>query len=288
MSEMTLNSADIMLFEGDDGWIDKCITWLTNSTVSHSALYEGDGKLIEMCSSGVAENRFKVSDGGSKVYIMRLSPEKAPSPVVSEAQKYLNAKIRYDFPALAILAGLLIYRRIRPTPKLQKLTDLVIDAACALLDDLLQKLTKTEGAMVCSQLVYQCYLNCGDDYRIRLSVEDNAVGSGVCLSDLLEERGDAVSADAQTQGTDMPGGPEALAKQLYEALTETAGEENEADAAISDSLLKGVKRFLEIVEKILEQSGDTIPVQSLFVTPGDLLDHAANLVRAGTVNIERE
>ncbi len=288
MSELTMHSADIMLFEGDDGWVDKCITWLTNSTVSHAALYEGEGKLIEMCASGIAESKFIISKDGSKVYIMRLSPEKAPSPVVSEAQKYLNAKTRYDFPALVILAGLLIYRRIRPTPKLQKLTDLVINAAYSILDQLLQKLMNTEGTMVCSQLVYQCYLNCGDDYRIHLSIENDAVGNAVCLNNLLEERGDAISAAVQNECADMLGDPEALAKELYEALTETGEEGNEAVAAIPDSILKSAKRFLETVEKILEQSGDTIPVQALFVTPGDLLDHATNLSQVGTVNIERE
>jgi len=288
MSETTLNAADIILFEGDDGWVDKCIMWLTNSTVSHSALYEGEGRLIEMCASGIAESKFALSDDGTKAYIMRLSPEKDPSPVVSEAQKYLNAKIRYDFPALVILAGVLIYRTIRPTPKFQRVTDLIINAACAALDKLLQKLTNTEGAMVCSQLVYQCYLNCGDGYQIRLSSENVMVGNGVCLSNLLEERGDAISAAAQTGCADIAGNPEALAKELYEALAETGVEGNEADTAIPDSLLSGVKKFLETVEKILEQSGDTIPVPSLFVTPGDLLDHAANLSQVSTVNIKRE
>ncbi len=57
MSEMTMNAADIMLFEAGDSWVGKCIAWLTNSTVSHSALYESEGKLIEMRSSGIEENK---------------------------------------------------------------------------------------------------------------------------------------------------------------------------------------------------------------------------------------
>lgn len=288
MSEVTIKAADVMLFEAGDSWVGKCIAWLTNSTVSHAALYESEGKLIEMRSSGIQETKFEVEDDGTKVYIMRLSPEKEPSPVLSEAQKYLNAKIRYDFPELVILAGLLIYRTIRPTQKFQKLTDLIINAACSVLDKLLQKATHTEGAMICSQLVYQCYLNCGEEYRIRLSFDSETSEDAVCLKDLLEKRGDVKSDALLTDRASEEYDPEALAKELYEAMTGRVEEDTITATAVSDSLLATVKKFLALIEKILEQTGEAIPVQSLFVTPGDLLDRATNLSRIGTVNVKRE
>ncbi len=39
MAKTKINSADIIIMEARDDWIGKSIAWLTNSTVSHAALY---------------------------------------------------------------------------------------------------------------------------------------------------------------------------------------------------------------------------------------------------------
>ena len=291
MAESTFKPADIIIFEAGDDWLGKSIAWITKSTVSHAALYRPENELVEMGINGIGVSKFHTEEKGEKAYVLRLDPERDPAPVLAAADKYLQAKIRYDFPALVMLGGLLIYRTIRPTPKLQKVTDLIIRAACQLLDKILQKATKTTGAMVCSQLVYQCYLDGGEDYYIRLHDSDlaNASMETVCLRNLLNEETETLAAPAPSEvPPETASDPNALARELYEALTEEADENAMQDTAVSGELLNSAKRFLKLIETILEKSGDVIPVEALFVTPGDMLNHAVNLTQVAIVNIERD
>lgn len=291
MAESTFKPADIIIFEVGDDWLGKSIAWITKSTVSHAALYRPENELVEMGINGIGVSKFHTEEKGEKAYVLRLDPERDPAPVLAAADKYLQAKIRYDFPALVMLGGLLIYRTIRPTPKLQKVTDLIIRAACQLLDKILQKATKTTGAMVCSQLVYQCYLDGGEDYYIRLHDSDlaNASMETVCLRNLLNEETETLAAPAPSEvPPETASDPNALARELYEALTEEADENAMQDTAVSGELLNSAKRFLKLIETILEKSGDVIPVEALFVTPGDMLNHAVNLTQVAIVNIERD
>ncbi len=241
-----------------------------------------------MCGSGIRAIKFRFTENGRKVYIMRLTPEQAPLPVLAAMQEYLDAEVRYDFPALVILACLLIYRSIRFTPKLVKTTDLVIRAGCQMLDKLLEKATYTEGAMVCSQLVYQCYMGCGENYRMHLSDDCGPVtvsqNSG-CLYSLLENRNMPV---ATYTPDNVEYNVDALGENLYEVLMGSDSADTLAASEISETLLGVAKRFLELVEKILEKSGDVIPVQSLFVTPADMLRHAVNLSCIDEAYIEYE
>lgn len=291
MAESTFKPADIIIFEAGDDWLGKSIAWITKSTVSHAALYRPENELVEMGINGIGVSKFHTEEKGEKAYVLRLDPERDPAPVLAAADKYLQAKIRYDFPALVMLGGLLIYRTIRPTPKLQKVTDLIIRAACQLLDKILQKATKTTGAMVCSQLVYQCYLDGGEDYYIRLHDSDlaNASMETVCLRNLLDEETETLAAPAPAEvPPETASDPNALARELYEALTEEADENAMQDTAVSGELLNSAKRFLKLIEAILEKSGDVIPAEALFVTPGDMLNHAVNLTQVAIVNIERD
>lgn len=291
MADANLKPADIIIFEAGDDWLGKSIAWLTKSTVSHAALYRPEGELVEMGISGISASKFHTADSGAKAYILRLDPERDPAPVLAAADKYLQAKIRYDFPALVILGGLLIYRTIRPTSRLQKVTDLILRAACRALDKILQAATKSPGAMVCSQLVYQCYLDGGEDYRIQLHDGDlvNASLGTICLNTLLEERKEGAFTVAEPvevlhETAVSNSDPNALAQELYEALTE---EVDELNTAVHNELLNSAEQFLKLIEAILEKAGDVIPAQALFVTPGDLLNHATNLTQVDMVNIVR-
>lgn len=291
MADANLKPADIIIFEAGDDWLGKSIAWLTKSTVSHAALYRPEGELVEMGISGISASKFHTADSGAKAHILRLNPERDPAPVLAAADKYLQAKIRYDFPALVILGGLLIYRTIRPTPKLQKITDLILRAACQMLDKILQTATKSPNAMVCSQLVYQCYLDGGEDYHIKLHDGDlvNVSLGTVCLNTLLEEQKETLTVAAPVEiPHETASDPNALAQELYEALTEDVDETVMLNTPVHNELLNSAKRFLKLIEEILEKAGDVIPVQALFVTPGDLLNHATNLTQVDLVNIERD
>ena len=59
--------------------------------------------------------------------------------MIAAAKRYLDEDVPYDYPDLIFFAGVLIYRTVRPTPRWQKITDLIlmgmqteycIDATC--------------------------------------------------------------------------------------------------------------------------------------------------------------
>lgn len=281
-------AGDILIFQAEDDWIGKSIALLTKSKVSHSSILLTPDSMAEMGGNGIAVNRIEDALEGRESYLLRLDPEKDPAPLVAAAQAYVEAGTRYDFPDLVILAGLLIYRAVRPTPRWQKITDLILNQACVMLDKLLHKGEKSP-AMVCSQLVYQCYYDCGADYRIILKdalLQDAAAPDTVCLADLIGE----LSGDAgcRTAGnlTVEEEDPEKLGRELYEALLETEDNTLLPTTELSGTVSR-VAEFLDLVEKILESSGVDLPVPAMFVAPSDLLEHAVNLKQCGTVTVKR-
>ena len=221
---ITMKPGDVIIFEAGDSWLSKCIAKLTNSTVSHAAIrYSGDN-MIEMGGNGIQLSSCReTAHGGEKAYLLRLSPEKDPAPLIAAAKRYLDEDVQYDYPDLIFFAGLLIYRTVRPTPRWQKITDLILNMACRELDKLLNKVIHKGDVpvMVCSQLVYQCYADCGSGYRIML--KDGLLEAGhpgtICLADMLDDTwGENLRypSDIFHGNLDL----EVLAQECYSALNE--------------------------------------------------------------------
>lgn len=296
--KMEQKIGDILIFEAEDNWISKSIALLTQSNVSHSAMVYDAGKMVEMGSKGIAVSTYRQDEYGEAAYLLRLSPEQDGAKLAQAARHYVDANIKYDFPDLVILGGLLIYRLVRPTPRWQRITDLILNAACAALDKLLLHLTNNKGGMICSQLVYQCYYDCGESYRLRLrgttpagdmAQSDCAAGPGICLAQIVESGGFDAATLPQMDFA-MAGQPdaEALAMELYEALDEAQtadyGDMLAADYLSGTAAIAA--RFLDIMEKILEQAHIDLPVPAMFVTPSDILN-AENLNQYGNIKVER-
>lgn len=290
---------DILIFKAGDDWIGKSIAWLTRSDVSHAAMMYGSDTIVEMGLSGIMVNKIAENPEGKLAHILRLAPEMDSQPLLDAASVYVNSQVKYDLPSLVLLAGLLIYRQIRPTPKLKIITDTILRLACVEIDKLIMLLRKDKKhTMVCSQLVYQCYQDCPKDYHIRIQDGD------------LQASHDAIQADSQTirlidqldrmecnnlvnfTQSDLPKlTPDEAAKELYLALLdekETHEIENELTSASSmDDILQIAKQLLLKLEAFLEEYGLDLPVQALFITPGDLLNHSVNLTNLGSLMIER-
>lgn len=280
-----LQSGDILVFKAGNDWIGKSIAWLTKSDVSHAAMVYQQDKIVEMVSSGISVSNV-IIEPGDTTYLMRLEPDADPQPLLQAADAYINAKTRYDFPALVILAGLLIYREIRPTPKLATAVDLILRAACKALDKLVQSLIlhNPDKAMVCSQLVYQIYRDCGKKYEITLEGGALQADEGETIADgsirLIDMLGQAPKDILLMPVPEIEGeeNTDVLAHQLYEALEDQDGT-NEVGAEADDIalLLHPTGRFLELLEGFLRKSKSDIPIDALFITPSDLLYHAKNL-----------
>lgn len=298
-------AGDIIIFDAGDDWLGKAICWFTKSTVSHSAIVYEDNKLVEMGAKGIAVSSFSTTPG-NKAHLMRLDKELPCEPLVQATKYYVEEEIGYDFPALVLLAGLIIYTEIRPTPRFKNISDLIITGACLALDKLLNGLIqkgKPKKTMVCSQLVYQIYLDCGGEYVIQVrNLLDNSVSLNdasleaegkIRISDLIQE----YASESQTfsaanieldyqQNTALD--EEELIKELYQSLVETE-EETSIDQAIDmNSIIEKAAKFLELIERILDKIQLNIPIPALFITPADLYEHAKNLEKICDFNLERK
>lgn len=287
---------DIVIFEAGDNWLSKSICWLTKSTVSHAAMVLEDNRIVEMGGNGIAVSKFVTVDG-ENAHILRMQPEMPVEPLIKAAQVYVDDGIGYDFPALVLLAGLLIYRDTRPTPGWQRITDLILTGACTALDKLLNHIThkgKSKRTMVCSQLVYQIYLDCGRDYTIRIAnlLDQKAQNNGqtICLAKLIEEAEEDMMPN--TQGEQMEPDRydiEMVSRELYQVLCETETEENDQlvyTAMLGNIVAKG-QRFMDLLEQILEHTHLDIPIPALFITPADIYERAKNLKRIDDCDLKR-
>lgn len=296
--DKSLQAGDILIFQAGNDWLGKSIAWITKSNVSHAAMVYQTDSIVEMGAAGISVGKVAVQPGEG-AYLLRLNPQQEPLPLCNAAEAYINAKTRYDFPALVILAGLLIYRQIRPTQKFVVICDLILRAACKEVDKLIQSLIlhNPDKAMVCSQLVYQIYRDCGKAYSIQLENSDlqndclsESAENGIRLIDLLDSQMDTLADAVDIVG--MPDGVELSAEELAHRLMESLQDESDMDMALPavgiNSMLVWAKKLLEELEEFLEKSQANIPLDALFVTPGDLLNHAKNLTQVSTLNIIRQ
>lgn len=296
-----LQSGDILVFVAGDNWLSKCIAKLTDSNVSHAAMCYQDGTMVEMGSGGIACSAYKEAADGDSAYLLRLKPEQDAAPLLAAAKEYLDEKVYYDYPDLVFFAGLIIYRAVRSTKRWQKIMDYILELACAELDKMLNRLIHKDGkkAMVCSQLVYQIYLDCGDNYKIQ--IHDGLLQTGdmmsaepgvVCLADLAAECDSIPVENIIADGSFASAAPDApdvdaVFKELYEAMDEDEYEKCELCTSNDlNGLIDKTKKFLDKVEECLERAGVELPVRALFVAPSDLLK-ADNLENMGTVQITR-
>ncbi len=316
---------DIIVFKAEpDDWLSKSIAWFSGSDTSHAAMLYQEDAIIEMIASGVCVNGVDFHEA-QQAYVMRLKHAPAAEPLLAAADAYRKAGAKYDFPALILLAGLFIFRKIMPSHKLMVLGSKILMLAITELDRVIneQILHLEEPVMVCSQFVYQVYYDCGPDYRIdvdwgyqapaadaldsRTSRIPSGAG-GLCLADYLREAdyesfNQSINQSVNQRFSQAPVDgepPEALdegsvLEQFYQELTRT-GEKDEngifqAIAAGSppfDEALRLAGIFLDSTRKLLETVGTDMPISALFVTPGDFVQHSRNLETVMLTGIERK
>lgn len=287
-----LKTGDILVFKVNEEWISKAISWLTETDVSHCAMMLNDRRMVEMGPDGIVVSDIKTF-GGEGSLLLRLSSKQESAPLGEAAQAYIDSKTRYDFPALAILGGLIIYRKFRPTPKFVAITDLILRAACVALDEMIQRvvLRKPGKALVCSQLVYQIYQDCGHKYRLQIHggfLQHKGTDSKdgyFCIADLADQ-GEAMEAIPGNNVSVLS--QEELARELCNALKEQElGGGDHYTAADLKGLPSLAKSFLELTRKLLEAAKSDLPINSLFITPGDIAYHSENLDLVGKLDIKR-
>lgn len=304
-----LTKGDIILFRAEDDWLSRAIAWFTQSDVSHAAMAYSEDSIVELGARGVSVDKVDVSEGEG-IYVMRLVPEMDPAPLIASADAYLNAGVRYDYPDLFILAGMLIYKRIPPTRDVLHISNKILTVCGFMLDEMIQHalLHHTDQAMVCSEFVYNVFYDCGKDYRIQ--IENGCIWKG----DMTEEtdgtlrlfdslspgniNADSFPADTALLENGSPSpvteDTQQLARMLYDALCQSEplpGADNalpnENVSAMLSQTASSAEKFLSKLKYFLKLVKCDLPVEAMFITPGDLAYHAVNLEKQGECSLKR-
>lgn len=190
-----LRKGDVLLFsvlQGDI--ISSLIGLLTNSDVSHAALYADEEKQTLLEATGehpVLENPARERFAGRTIHVYRNRALPSLDPVVETGRKYLQQKLPYG--GIYLLGLLLVtskYCRFRWDRE-------TAGAAICLLASTYQALRSLlEGShptAFCSQFVAKCYEEAGEPYHLHYKQPviplDARVGDGdrSLLSEALEE-----------------------------------------------------------------------------------------------------
>ncbi|MDE7417401.1 MAG: hypothetical protein K2N44_14065 [Lachnospiraceae bacterium] len=306
-----LTKGDIILFKAEDDWLSRAIAWFTQSDVSHAAMAYSEDSIVELGARGVSVDKVDVSEGEG-IYVMRLVPEMDSAPLIAAADAYLNTGVRYDYPDLFILAGMLIYKRIPQTRDVLHISNKILTACAFMLDEMIQHvlLHHTDQAMVCSEFVYNVFYDCGKDYQIQ--IENGCIWEGrlpeetngtVRLFDSLTPENinaDSFTSDTALQKEDnvsavpVPENTEQLAQKLYEALCQSETLPVEADSLQNEAVtsrfsltVSAAEKFLSKLKYFLKLVKCDLPLEAMFITPGDLAYHATNLEKRGNCSLKR-
>lgn len=313
---LSFKKGDIIVFKAEDEWLSKAIAKLTDSDVCHAAIVYSDNSIVEVGANGIAQNPVKISEG-DEAYVLRLTSGPDPAPLLASADHYLNARTRYDFPGLFLLAGLLLYHQIPLSLNVLAAANLILQKATQKLDHYLREISRhpDEPSMVCSQLIYQIYADCSPAYHIRIEngvffrfKTENTL-TDIRLADLLEQN--QIFPKYQTAFPDrntLLVSDEKLAEELYHALSSPAKPENVRELA--DSLLsadnsnpsgpsrpdnrnplypalQSAARFRACLDALQKAAHSPMEPEAMFITPADLVYHSINLKQVETLMIQR-
>ena len=323
-----LQPADVLLFSGADDATSKAIMWLTNSPVAHSALfYTEKDKIIEESPPSIRIFQLNIDDErlkGRTIYVNRLeTQQQSKMPVINAATAYLNNETPYANNNLYLLGLILLYKKFRPNTLVKKvMIKIYKKLAVKIADYLNQRKHPGNSSMVCSQFVYQCFKDAGEDYQLRIH-------KGSLLDQSLSVTGDNLSALEQTinrVGQDSPAQiqeftgistplaienipsqtEEELAQELIEALSLTEVDTfEELDLELASAVHEfgqatysaegtpesATPLMLADTNKFAQELNISSPLsflkakEAFFVTPEDLLNNCDNLTQVGIIKL---
>lgn len=293
---------DIVVFKvGEHDLLGEIIGYLTNSRVSHAGMIvpaqTGDGgidkRIIDAGDKGIRTYPFYDcpcdAQEANTLYILRHPQHHSIHPVIKKAQGYLDAKMGYNMPALFLLAGLLVYRKIPMAKESYPYIGAVLRLACKTIDRWIQK-GDPERAMVCSQFVYHCYHSCGEKFAITITngvLQAHNQAAGTRLADLCnpfhpENGKDLLEPLPEMDNMELD---EAFFTGMQRTLMAAA--QPNADALPLDPPSAFVKRVSEFDKKAQALAAQLqMPLDALFITPADLLLNAENLSLQGTMHVK--
>jgi hypothetical protein len=313
-----LKPGDVLIYSApDDSWISKAIAFLTGSSVSHAALsYFETSRTVEQSPPCTRFREARETFEGRSVYVMRHKGGVELAPVLNAAHRYVELAEPYPMSNLYLLGLILIYRKFNPDTIARRVIVKVLKSVTRqVIEFVNSRRFPGKLPMVCSQFVFQCYDDAGDDCRLAISkgVLLKAAVPSTTETNCLER---AIAQSPQTKETPLMQTTQArsekrkdeteedLARELLEALDNRAvllsagpetGNEDELLAAVADFShvlncatqgageaglsMSGEQRRASVRSgfKVLSSN------EALFVTPADLLKNCRDLEQVGVI-----
>jgi hypothetical protein len=173
VDESVLNSGDVIMFRGTD-LIARLIIEFDGGHYSHSAIYVGDGDVVEAVAQGVIRRPLSDSIAAQKperVDVFRFSSDthtvldgQLPydPPVKARVDHYLDEGNRYAYEDLILLALLTTVRQISVIgPALLPILDAAAEVVARIL-------AEGKHPLICSALVFRCFEESGPQYHIHV------------------------------------------------------------------------------------------------------------------------
>lgn len=312
-----LKVGDIMTFDGErdeHGNIDPLshlIMILTDSEVSHGALYVQNDPpaLADAALSGL--HAHLVANQGDvlrPVHICRLKSidQVDITPVINVANKYIAQNLVYPMPNLIMLGLILVYKNISHVSIKQKiiigLLKLITAKIKSILDD---KKYDGKHPMICSEFVYQCYLEASKEHpelKLLLKNGDLHVSlkqrtSMTLLDHFIRNTAEKKLLDAKLDVNkfDLDLNVNETESELIQQAIDGAKDESVDPFTENQELSSVVRHFLVSYQKLkgkaVSSFKDLIETakeeQAFFVTPNDLLCHISNAENCGKFDIYR-
>jgi len=289
-----LRPGDVLLYHRSS-LLGRVMRVFDGSDVSHAALYLGDG-VAEATGAGVQGRSLRVSlgdDPDDYIAVHRLvdgEPAHGMGGIVRRARAYLAQHLSYGHSTIALIAFLVLTRKVPLTPKVRVLLRLVLDRAAA---DLLALAKDGSQRLICSELVYRCFTEAGPapDGPFAIQIEGatalERVGGGDTET-LLDEARELLGKEYESVPQRERGGSDVTevtdadlddAARDVLAERERALESNELPLAKDPDLVEALGRFASAVRNSAGEGKDLegaspferfAGVVASFVSPGDL------------------
>jgi len=277
-----LQSADLLLFSYIPGdFSSELIHLLTGSPVSHAAMvWQDPSQLIEQSPPSVQLNPIAKRVLGRTVTVMRFAGTADLDKVLSAANHYLQAKVPYSRELEKALALLFAVQYSKPGPIEQTvLAEILLLATHQLTTPADQPL------MVCSTFVVQSYIDAGVDLQLNPSVLPlSFIDRMIAILSATETGSSGKTSAAEhpqltAQLTDL----QSLTSQLAQRLSQRS--EHELALAAGKLAQQICTQMHWTTDGSLLQALETLKAhRAVFVSPYDLLCHAAALQQVGVID----
>lgn len=314
-----LKQADILLFSASDDKVSQLIAKITESPVTHSALsYYDYSKIVEEVPPYAQINEIKERIVNREITVMRLNPwNNDMSKVLDIASNYVNSKVPYSKINLAFVGMYILLKKSLINSKLQKLVSLLLKHITSELIKIVDEVVyKNPQPMVCSQFVYNCYENAGNEYKLIIKNEsvnksllkyiqehidrNNSNLEPKLFTDINKLFKNEVNSDSSILSSNNI---EALLKEILSELESDKNKTSPTDnMSLDEELVVAAHEFCSVIQHVYGGTKNTslvvknrnkleskpineiIDIEQYFVTPGDLLTNCTNLSIIGTLD----